>query len=182
MVNRNPEWPGSLPLPSQIRYGPSGVHLVQADLAASERVDDLVHDLYWQPDSVYFLFVPALGGLDARLHDELRNAGVEMREIDLYFYPHPSPAYPNDFIQLLPHEVALDWQHRVVRGPMYQRMKLSLHPGVRENMSHVAIAAKSREAITASESMFELKPNFYGLGLNLAPLLRRIRAWFGRRV
>lgn len=42
------------------------------------------------------------------------------------------------------------------------------------------IESEIKEGMHSKESMFELKPNIYGLGINLPAVWRRVKGWFKR--
>jgi hypothetical protein len=42
-------------------------------------------------------------------------------------------------------------------------------------------AARTRDAINDSEDVVDLKPNFFGIGVNLNSVWRRFMAWFKSR-
>ena len=56
MAEEVPRWPNSLPLPSKLTFGARRVHLLPTDFEMGGALDDLIHDLYWFPDDLYYLF------------------------------------------------------------------------------------------------------------------------------
>lgn len=182
MSRQLPEWPSSLPIPIEMRFGPRAVHVVQAELSAENNIMDLVHDLFWFPNDNFYLFVPVDDGVEQTLYATLEGQGIELLVVEMHFYPHPHPAYKNDFTRILPHEAPLPWQHEALQNQMYKRFKLTLEPATRTRLSHSQIAAATRDAIANAESIFEAKPNIYGIGINFNSLLRKVRNWFQRKV
>ena len=52
---------------------------------------------------------------------------------------------------------------------------------VRREMDLNESAARTRDAINDSEDVVDLKPNFFGIGVNLNSVWRRFMAWFKSR-
>ena len=56
MAEERPKWPESLPPPVEFTEGDPRVDLAPHELGADDAIKDLVHDLYWFPDSEYFVY------------------------------------------------------------------------------------------------------------------------------
>lgn len=178
MSEEMPRWPSSLPMPAKMTFGPRRVHLLPADFENHGAIADLLHDLYWFPDDLYYLFYSDVLKLTSKASAELKESGVVITETESYFYKHPKPGYERDFIQVLPSESYPEWRKEAAAGQMFWRASLSLEAAVRKEMDFDESAARTRDAIADSEDVVDFKPNFFGVGLNLNSLWRRVLAWF----
>jgi len=181
MTDNIPKWPESLPPPFEVVEGPRQVYFCESDFDGDDGVRDLLHDLYWFPDDNYYLYFLHGEGLDKSLASRLEAQGIEMKKTELYFYRHPNPAYPNDFIRVLNHEDPPQWKADAAKGPMFGRVSMSLEPARRKQIDFQENARITRELIADSESVVEAKPNFFGMGLNLNSLWHKVRKRLRRR-
>ena len=160
--------------------GPRHSSLMPDDLSSVEGITNLVHDLYWYPDDLYLLFFFFGEGIAASLNETLKTHGVAMKKTELYFYRHPNSAYKNNFIRVLPHSEAPEWQKEAARGQMFGRISLSLEPWRRKQLDLEQTAHATTRAIADSEPIVEMKLNLWGVGINLQSLLHRVKRWWNR--
>lgn len=173
MSKKLPTWPDSLPLPTRLEYSPAPLYLIEQDFAKPSAYDDLVHDIYWFPERQYFLYFKHGEGIRKSLRETLESCGIEMRMVELHYYPRPLPAYPNDFIQILPHDVTHDWQKEALQEQMYGRVLLTLENAVRKRLDFKEAARVTTAEIADSEPLIDLKPNFFGIGANFNSIYHR---------
>lgn len=181
MSEEVPRWPNSLPLPAKVTFGPRRVHLLPADFESKGAVSDILHDLYWFSDDQYYLFYSDTLKLTSEVAREFEASGVVFTEIESYFYTHPKPGYERDFIQVLPNGDYPAWRQEAASGQMFWRASLTLDSAMRREMDFNESAARTRDAITDSEDVVDLKPNFFGIGVNINSAWRRFLAWFKSR-
>ena len=181
MSEEVPKWPDSLPLPAKVTFGPRRVHLLPADFESEGAISDILHDLYWFPDDHYYLFYSDTLKLTSEAATELEASGVVFTELESYFYKHPKPGYDRDFIQVLPNGDYPTWRIEAADGQMFWRASLALDSAMRREMDFNESAARTRDAITDSEDVVDLKPNFFGVGVNLNSVWRRFLIWFKSR-
>lgn len=181
MSEQVPKWPDSLPLPAKVTFGPRRVHLLPADFESEGAISDILHDLYWFPDGHYYLFYSGTLKLTSEAATELEASGVVFTELESYFYKHPKPGYDRDFIQVLPNGDYPTWRKKAADGQIFWRALLALDSAMRREMDFNESAARTRDAITDSEDVVDLKPNFFGVGVNLNSVWRRFLTWFKSR-
>ncbi|WP_062363249.1 hypothetical protein [Vreelandella aquamarina] len=181
MSEEVPRWPDSLPLPAKVTFGPRRVHLLPADFESEGAISDILHDLYWFRDDQYYLFYSDTLKLTSEVAREFEASGVVFTEIESYFYMHPKPGYERDFIQALPNGDYPAWRQEAANGEMFCRASLALDSAMRREMDFNESAARTRDAITDTEDVVDLKPNFFGIGLNLNSAWRRFLTWFKSR-
>ncbi len=183
MSNKLPTWPESLPPPIIIEEGPVHHYLNQDELHNKNDVDDLTHDLYWFPDDKYYLFFQYGIGIKKELSKMLTENEIEMKTTEMYFYRHPQSRDSNDYIQLLPnhHKDIPEWIIEASKGDMYGRILLSLSPTRRKVIDFLESAKKTSEILSDKEPIFEVKPNIYGVGLNLNKIGKIIKNIFKKQ-
>jgi hypothetical protein len=177
MEDEIPKWPESLPPPFEMTRGPREHHLTAADLEGETNINDLIHDLYWFPDDLNFIYFRHGEGLGKAFISKIEKKGIEVKKTELYFYRHPKPAYQNDYIRILPHENVPNWQKEAANGPMFGRVLVTLKPARRKQIDFYESARITIKVIADNESLIEAKPNFFGLGVNLNSLLRKALKW-----
>lgn len=181
MAEKRPKWPESLPPPVEITEGPPRVNFAPNDLRSDDAIKDLVHDLYWFPDSEYFIYFLHGEGIGQELDARLEEWGIERRKTEMYFYKHPKPAYENDFVRALPVADAPPWVREAAEGPMYGRVQLSLSAAMRKQLDLSETSRATSVAIQESDPVIEAKPNFFGMGISLNSLWRRVKNWIQRK-
>ena len=181
MANERPKWPESLPPPVEITEGATRVAMSPHDLTSDEAISHLVHDMYWFPDSEYFLYFVYKEGIGQELDARLQTWGIERKKTEMYFYKHPKPAHENDFVRALPGVDAPPWVKEAAEGQMYGRVQLSLSVTMRKQLDLSETARAMRAAISDADPVFEAKPNFFGIGINLNNLWRRAKNWVQRK-
>ena len=181
MSEEMPKWPDSLPLPDKVTFGPRRVHLLPTDFESEGAVPDILHDLYWFPDDHYYLFYSDALKLTTEATTEFEESGVVFTELESYFYKHPRPGHDRDFIQVLPNGDYPMWRKEAADGQMFWRASLALNSAMRRELDFNESAARTRDAIADSENVVDLKPNFFGVGVNINSAWRRFLAWFKSR-
>jgi len=181
MTTELPKFPESLPPPVEMTEGPRRVFLTPEELPNTEKISELVHDLYWFSDDLYFLFYPHGKGIGLDLNKRMESNGVGMRKTELYFYRRLKPAYENDFIRVLPHSAEYDWQRETEKGQMFGRVTLSLEPWRRKQLDLEYAAHVTSGAIVNNEPVVEMKPNYCGMGINVRALLKKLKRWWRDR-
>jgi len=177
MADEIPKWPESLPLPFEMTRGPREHHLTAADFEGEKNIDDHIHDLYWFPDDLNFIYFRYGEGLGKAFISKIEKIGIEVKKTELYFYRHPNPTYQNDFIRVLPHEDVPNWQKEAAKGPMFGRVFIVLNPARRKQIDFQENARITSNIIADNESLIEAKPNFFGIGVNLNSLWRKALKW-----
>lgn len=180
MENERLKWPESLPPFVEVIKGAPRVNLTPYDLAAEEALQDLVHDLYWFPDREYFVYFLYGEGIGRKLDRRLQQRGVERKKVEMYFYKHQEPAYENHFVRALPGAEVPPSVKEATKTQMYGRVQLSLSVTMRKQLDLVETARATSTAISNAEPVVQAKPNFFGMGLNLNSLWRRLKNWWLR--
>lgn len=181
MTEHLPKWPDSLPPPIEFVEGAPQHCLTEADFDQDNAIDDLIHDMYWFPDDVYLLYFVYGEGVTKELTNKLELAGIAMRKTELFFFKHPQPAYSNEFIRILANDNLPQWMADAAKGPMHGQVTLSLEPAKRKMIDFYENAKVASQVLSEQEPIFEFKPNFAGLGVNLNSFWLRIKKWWYSR-
>lgn len=181
MTTETPKFPDSLPPPTAVVEESRHAYFVPDDFNSAAAIADLVHDLYWFPDTDYCLFFVYGEGIGAGLEERLKAQGVATRKTEMYFYRHPNPAHENDFIRILPHSAEHEWVIKAAQGQMYGRVLLSLEPWRKKQLDLEHAGRAAARTIADAEPVIEMKPNFAGMGVNIHSALRRLKRWFNVR-
>jgi hypothetical protein len=181
MADQRPKFPESLAHPIEIGKGVRVVRLSSADLSTAEAIENLVSDLYWHADDLYYLFFKHGEGIAPALLRRLESYDITSETTQFYFFRHPHPIDEIDFVRVLPGEAQLEWQQKAAAGQMHGRITLGLAPWRKKKLDLAYAAEATASAIANHEPTIELKPNFSGIGINLHSALRRFKAWWGEQ-
>lgn len=175
-----PKWPDSLPPPVSIGKGVRH-HCVSPDEFGDQKeLLNLLHDMYWFSDDLYFMFTKEGKGLGAEFSKRIEVVGIEVIKIENYFYPHPSPGHKNDYVHLPPGEIKYDWHREASEKQMYTRFTLQLTPWKRKELDMAYSAEATSRALAKEEPVIEAKPGIAGFSINLIAAWRKVRAkWLG---
>ena len=108
------------------------------------------------------------------LFDRLESFGVLSGASEFYYYKHPN--MERDYIRIQRHNIQFDWeQQTVAKGPMFFRTTLKLSQAMRRRlMIQEQLAIEKAHDVNP----LELKPNFFGIGIDLAKFFRWASRWF----
>jgi hypothetical protein len=175
-----PKWPDSLPPPTSIEKGVRHHFMSPDEFDDQNELLNLVHDMYWFSDDLYFIFTKEGEGLGVEFSKRIESVGIEVTKIENYFYPHLNPGYRNDYVHLPPGEIKYDWHREASKKQMYTRFTLKLTTWKKKELD----IAYSTEAITKTlakeEPVIEAKPGIAGFTINLIAAWRRVKEkWLG---
>jgi len=136
----------------------------------------LLHDMYWFSDDLYFVYCKEGEGLGAEFLEGIKRIGVEVGEIENYFYPHPNPGYKNDYIHLPPGEIKYDWHMEASKKQMYTRFSLHVSVWKRKELDMAYSAKTTTEALNNEEPVLEAKLGVAGFSVNLIAGWRKLKS------
>ena len=181
MDKPTPKWPESLPPPVYIGKEQRVCHMSPDEFGEDKALLDLLHDMYWFIDGLYYVYTKHEETLGVVLSESFDNAGIEVIAIESFFYSHPKPAYKNDFVHLPPNAIQYDWHREAASTQMYTRFSLAVSAWKRKELDLAYSAEATVDAIAKGEPMVEAKPGFGGVTLNLRVVLQRARKWFMKK-
>ena len=97
-----------------------------------------------------------------------------MNKVNLFYYRHPKSK--NRFVRIPRNGGEFEWQKELAKqGPMFQRVKLELTSRMKRQLEVL-----NRIEIEKTSDIFplELKPNIFGIGLDLRKLFRSVKRLF----
>lgn len=116
----------------------SRFHVFEAgDLTTDALVDDLVRQLWLQPEVDFYYFHGHMGGptTDSALLKARNRGDILMDESERRYYRHPK--FRRDYVRIVPHgeRYNWDWEREVVqKGPEFWRVTLKLAPRKRDEL------------------------------------------------
>ena len=173
MEKKLPEWPESLPPPTSITMGEKMHYMSPDEFKDSSEFTKLLHDMYWFPDDLYFVFTKEGEGLGSQFSKSIENTGIEIKKIENYFYPHPNPGYKNDYVHLPPGEMNFEWQREASKKQMYVRFNLKLATWKKKELDIAYAAEATTNALSKNEPIIEAKPGFAGFSINLVSVWKK---------
>ena len=176
-----PSWPANLPLPVEYGKMKSLICLSSDQLQKPEELQTLVHDIFWFPDDLYYIFGEVDKGMGAELFECLRQSGICIELTQRCFYPHPNPGYKNDFVQLTPDNIVHDWHRKAAKKQEYVRYTIALAPWKRKELDIAYAAEANVRMLQEREPIVEAKPGVAGFSVNLMVVLERVKRWWRHR-
>jgi hypothetical protein len=174
--NNLPKWPESLPLPDRIET--TTMHIIEAeDLESNEEVDELISLMYAHKEREFYLFLKKGKPANRIILDRLEGFGIFRGASEFYYYRRPDSEH--SYIRILSNEIQFDWQNRIVdEDPMFLRIALKLSQAKTRRLAiqEQLIIEKAQDV-----NPLELKPNFFGIGLDLFKFWRWALGWFRKR-
>lgn len=154
----------SLPLPDKIKES-SFYTYRDGDLYAKEQIQGLITLMFDYPEREFYLFLETGKKISKELQKAKHNNIVIIDHIENFYYLHPSPKAKNCFISIPGNNPTCAWQEEVIKkGPQFSRHSLRLTQKAKRDLE---ISYKNYKEKQKNKHPFELKPNFYGLGVDL---------------
>lgn len=178
-----PVWPKDLPPFAEFKKLPKENYVYQDEFDNENDLLNLIHDIYYYENEMYFLYfeygVSNKGKVFPK--DHLEKIGLSLSCYENYFYKRPwSDEDPDkySYIRFLPGEARCQWQQDLIaKGPMYCRVQIELLPWKRKQLDLQRITSSLKE-----KNPIELKPNFFGFGVDLFRLFDWVRKIFKGKV
>ena len=146
---------------------------------SKEEIDSLIKEMHKYPDRQFYLYVQHGKAINKYLQKAKINNEILMDECEFYFYRHPKNN--RDFVKIHRDNIKFDWEDKVVKeSPMYKRIKLVLSEEKRRMLAAEEIGDGMIKDGSLS-SPLELKPNFYGIGIDLKKVVPWLKSKFGRK-
>lgn len=176
-----PSWPTNLPPP--IEYGKIRklICFSPNQLQKPEDLQDLVHDLYWFPEDLYYIFGEVGKGIGPELFKQVDHFGISIELTQRCFYPHPNPGFENDFVHLTPDKIEYDWHREAAKKQEYIRYTIALMPWKRKELDFSYAAEANAKIQEEREPIMEAKPGIAGFSINLLAIFERIKRWWNDR-
>lgn len=171
-------------LPSSIQES-NFRNLEFGDIKALEELKYLLLLLFREKEcNFYYFFAKDIGPIDKPLQMSKNNGDILMQDRELFYFKHPEHDRVYIKIEVRDGKYEFDWQKNVVeKGPMYTRYKLQLSDRKRtvmETLQKIELEEQIRKArsvsmpdINTKEDIIDLKPNCFGVGINLNALVRK---------
>ncbi len=145
--------------------------LTNDDLQDEDDLSHLLHLMYVHPEYDFYIFVREGVRLCSLVQRSLDSNRVLCPAYKGNYYAHPQN--DRDFVCIRPDEVSWDWEQELVdKGERYIRYELKLSDMSKRDMQieqHIK-ALKDKDS-----NPLELKPNLYGVGVDIPKLFTWIK-------
>jgi len=170
-----PKWPESLPIPDRIEE--TVMHELEAeDVESEDDIHELVRLMFAHNERGFHLFLEQGKPLNKAIKERLERFGILLGDSEFYYYKHPK--LERNYIRIQRHRIQFDWEQDVVdKGPMFFRTSLKLSQAMTRQLT---IQEQLTIEKTQDVNPLELKPNVFGIGLDLSKFFRWASRWFKR--
>ncbi len=171
-----PKWPESLPIPEKIET--TVFHTLEVeDLHAVDDIHYLVRMMYAHNERKFNLFLEQGKPLNKEIKERLERFGVLFGASEFFYYRHPK--YERFYVRIQRYKIKFDWEKEVVDiSPMFFKTTLQLSQAM---VRRLTIQEHLDIGISQDVNPLELKPNFFGFGVDLLKLFRWVLLWFKRK-
>ena len=146
------------------------------DIQSEEALKELISLMFDHPERDFYVFAEKDSKPNMLLMKANRDDVILISEVELFYYRHPKDK--RVFVRIPRNGGEFEWEKELAKqGPMFQRAKLELTARMKrqlEVLNKIALEKRS------DSSPIELKPNLFGIGLDLKKLFRFVRQFFGK--
>jgi hypothetical protein len=142
-----------------------------ADIQTADDLNELILLMFNHPERTFYYFGKKDGSPNELLENLKCRSDILMNVTEFFYYKHPNGDH--DYIKIQRDGGQLDWEKEVVKkGPMFVRIKLELSEKKKRELDvYQKIEIENR----INTNPIELKPNFWGFGIDLIKLARAIK-------
>lgn len=157
----------------------SAVHVFDADGVRSvSNIAQICQWIFNYPERKFYLFLIEGIKENRDLIYNLEINGILAPKTERHFYKHSSD-HPKDYIRIHPNDIEFDWERSIVQnGTKYIRLALNLSERKRRELE---IEEKIYADRVADSHPIEMKPNFFGFGVDLYKALRWFKKVVGKK-
>jgi len=146
------------------------------DIKSEEALKELISLMFDHPERNFYVFAEKDSKPNTLLMKANKDGKILINEVELFYYRHPRDKH--SFVRIPRNGGEFEWEKELAKqGPMFQRAKLELTARMKRQLEVLnKIALEKR-----SDSFpIELKPNLFGIGLDLKKLFQFVRQFFGK--
>lgn len=144
------------------------------DIQSEEVLKELISLMFDHPERDFYVFAEKDSKPNTLLMKANKDGEILINEVELFYYRHPRDKH--SFVRIPRNGGEFEWEKELAKqGPMFQRAKLELTARMKRQLEVFnKIALEKR-----SDSFpIELKPNLFGIGLDINKLFRFVRQFF----
>ncbi len=144
------------------------------DFDTDEQINDLISLMFEYPEREFFLFHNTNAPFSQKLRSAEKQNIILLNEVERFYYKHPK--HKKDYIRVPENNPKSDWEKALIEsGPEFQRHTIKL---TQKATRDSAISYKNYQEKQKIKHPFELKPNFYGLGIDL----EKVYLWVRKKI
>jgi hypothetical protein len=163
-------------IPDKIEIGE--FHIIEdTDIQTADDLKELILLMFNYPKRSFYYFGKKDGAPNELLENSKCRGEILMNVTEFFYYKHPQNQ--RDYIKIKRDGGQSDWEKEVVKkGPMFLRIKLELSEKKKRELE---VYQKIELEKRIDTNPIELKPNFFGFGIDLFKMFRVIKNWLSRR-
>lgn len=144
------------------------------DIQSEEALKELISLMFDHPERDFYVFAEKDSKPNTLLMKANKDGEILINEVELFYYRHPKNKL--SFVRIPRNGGEFEWQKELAKqGHMFQRAKLELTARMKRQLE----VRNKIELEKISDSFpIELKPNLFGIGLDLNKLFRFVRQFF----
>lgn len=144
------------------------------DIQSEEALKELISLMFDHPERDFYVFAEKDSKPNTLLMKANKDGEILINEVELFYYRHPKNK--RSFVRIPGNGGEFEWQKELAKqGHMFQRAKLELTARMKRQLE----VRNKIELEKISDSFpIELKPNLFGIGLDLNKLFRFVRQFF----
>ncbi len=146
------------------------------DLDTDGQIKKLISLMFECPEREFFFFHNTKVQFSPKLRSAEKENIILLNEVECFYYKHPK--HKKDYIKISGNNPKFDWQKELIKnGPEFHCHILRLTQKAKRDLE---ISYKNYKERQKDNHPFELKPNIYGIGVDLRKVLPWVKKKFKR--
>lgn len=163
-------------IPDKMEIGEFHV-MEDADIQTADDLNEMILIMFNHPERTFYYFGKKDGSPNELLENSKCRGEILMNVTEFFYYKHPN--VNRDYIKIQRGGGQSDWEKEVVKkGPMFVRIKLELSEKKKRELE---VYQKIEIEKRIDTNPIELKPNFWGFGIDLFKMFRIFKNWLSKR-
>ena len=152
--------------------------LESSDITSEEDLDHLIRFMFEFSDRAFYLVSPVSQGCNHFVLSAEQHGVLNLVRTERHYYPHPN--YKRDYIKIDKDPPVWDWEKEVKeKSPEHIRCTMELTERWRRKLELREALSETSEK-ESEESPLILKPNMFGIGLDLPTAAKWFKRKFGK--
>lgn len=146
--------------------------IIDGEIANEDEFEHLVKLMYNEEEALFYLYSRKDSGISNFMLSAEKFSNIKFEVTEMAYFSHPK--FERDFIKINKEDPAWEWEMEVIESsPEYMRTTLKLTEKTRRRLDRQDLVSELKD-----DSPVFLKPNLFGIGVDLKKTWRRQKGKF----